>query len=293
MDKQVDKQTILATIKEWFWLNVGTLLVALGVYFFKAPNKFSTGGVSGIAIILTQIPGMPLNQSTIVMIFNVVLLVIGALFLGKGCTFRTIYCSLVYAGENMLFEYLVPLDGPLTNQPLMELCYAMILTGAGSAIIFNYQGSSGGTDIIALILRKYSKINVGRALLMTDFVVAVSSFFVSRNISIGLFSLLGLFAKSFLVDAVIESISSSKYITIISSNPQEIEDYIIHHMKRSYTTYEATGGFTGEKRQVIITVCKTIEAARLKSKVKQYDPYAFTIISPANEILGKGFRCSV
>lgn len=271
----------------WLLLNAGTLLLAAGVYFFKAPNHFATGGVSGIAIILANY--LPLKQSHIVLIINALLLVVGFIFLGKGCTFKTIYCSLVYSAENLLFEYVCPLESPLTDQPLMELVYAILLTGIGSAIIFNCGASSGGTDIIALILKKFTHLNVGRALLLTDFVIASSTFFIFGT-EAGLYSLLGLFAKAFIIDGVIEDIGKNRYITVITTVPDEIGKYIIEDMKRDYTSYKATGGYTGSEKTVLITVCKRSEALKLKMKVKQIDSASFVIITDATEILGKGFR---
>lgn len=277
----------LNRVKYWILLNLGTLLLAAGVYFFKAPNHFATGGVSGIAIILENY--VPLKQSHIVLIINALLLVVGFIFLGKGCTIKTIYCSLVYSGENLLFEYVCPLDGPLTDQPILELVYAILLTGIGSAVIFNCEASSGGTDIIALILKKFTKMNVGRALLLTDFIIASSTFFIFGT-EAGLYSILGLFAKAFIIDGVIEDIGKSRYITIITTIPDIIGKYIIENMKRDYTSYKATGGYTGNEKTVLITVCKRSEALKLKHKVKELDSASFVIITDATEILGKGFR---
>lgn len=302
--KPLDKKTVLQTVIYWALLNAGTLLIAAGVYFFKVPNNFATGGVSGISIIFSRLfskyaPNI-ITQANLNMLINVILLIFGFIFLGKGCTFKTAYCSIVYSLENMLFEILLPFpkDGngqliPLTNQPLMELTYAMLLTGIGSAIIFNCRASSGGTDIIALILKKYTKLDTGKALLLTDFAIAFSTFFVTGSVQAGLFSILGLFAKAFIIDGVIENIGKSKYITIITSLPEEIGKFITEEMKRDYTCYKATGGYTGNEKTIIITVCKRGEAMRLKAKVKQLDPSAFTIITDANEILGKGFRGSL
>jgi uncharacterized membrane-anchored protein YitT (DUF2179 family) len=217
------------------------------------------------------------------------LLIIGLIFLGKGCTIQTIYCSLAYSGENLLFKYVCPLDGPLTSQPFMELVYAILLTGIGSAILFNCHASSGGTDIVALILKKFTALDVGKALLLTDFLIATSTFFIF-GIEAGLYSTLGLFAKAFLIDGVIENIGKSKYLTIITSSPEKIGDYIINVMNRDYTSYIGEGGYTKNPKTVLITVCKRGEALKLKDKVKEFDPQSFVIISDAAEILGKGFR---
>lgn len=301
------KKKILGTVRYWLLLNLGTLLVAAGVYFFKVPNNFATGGVSGISIILADICASyaPENlqsiftQANFTLVINVLLLLLGFAFLGRDCSLKTVYCSLVYSGENLLFEKLLPFPKdesgatiPLTGEPLMELVYAMLLTGIGAAILFNCRASSGGTDIIALILKKRTKLDTGKALLVTDFLIAFSNFFVS-GIEPGLFSMLGLFAKAFIIDGVIESVGKSKYITIITTKSEEIGKYIIEVMHRDYTSYKATGGYTGNDKTVMITMCKRGEALRLKTKVKEIDAGAFTIITDANEILGKGFRGSL
>lgn len=284
------KGSLIKRILLFLLMNVGTLLLAAGVYLFKAPNNFATGGVSGISIILNKyIP--VLTQAEIMLIINVLLLIFGFIFLGKGCTLKTVYCSLVYSLEIYIMEF-IPLELPLTGEIFLEFCYAMLLTGVGSAIIFNCGASSGGTDIVALIVKKYTKINVGVALLITDFLIASSTFFVFNDVKTGLFSLLGLFAKAFLIDSVIENIGKSKYMTIITPHPELIEEFILEHMHRGYTAYKARGGFTGEERTVIITVCKRGEAFRLKMRIHETSPESFVIITDANEILGKGFRSS-
>lgn len=298
-EKPKEKKSVRKHIQYWVLLNIGTLCVAAGVRFFKAPNHFATGGVSGISILLS--PALSkfspiFTQSNIAMAINILLLIVGFIFLGKNVIFKTLYCSLVYSAENMLFEYLCPSDkfpfipesGTLTTQPFMELVYAMLLTGIGSAIIFNCKASSGGTDIIALILKKHTRLDTGKALLITDFAIACCAF--TFGTQAGLYSLLGLFAKAFIIDGVIENIGKTKYITIITSAPELISDYILNVMKRDYTQYKAAGGYTGNEKTVMITVCKRFEALRLKTKVKEVDKTAFVIITDANEILGKGFR---
>ena len=282
-----DKKKIFEQVKYWTLLNAGALALAAGVYFFKSPNHFATGGVSGLSIILQ--PYIPLTQSQILMIINALMLVLGFIFLGRGCTFKTIYCSVVYSLENYLFELLVPLAGPLTNQTFLELVFAILLTGVGSAIMFNCGASSGGTDIVALILKKYTRLHVGRALLITDALIAASTFFIF-DVEAGLFSMLGLFAKAFVIDGVIEDIGKRKYVTVITNEVEKIGGYIIDTMHRDYTTYTATGGYTGNEKHVLIVVCNRPEAVRLRAKAKQLDPASFIIVSDATEILGKGFR---
>lgn len=295
---QKNKRTAL----RWIMMNIGILMMSASVYFFQTPYNFTLGGIAGIAIILSQ---YLLTQGTWMVIINVALLVLGLIILGKECTLRTIYCSLVYTGIIWLCERFdliglctgipTPAGGsphPLTNQPFMELCYAVLLFGIGGALIFNCGASSGGTDIIALILKKFTKLNVGMALMAVDMIVVAVSFFAFRDIQTLLYSALGLFAKSFLLDGVIESIGKTKYITIITDNTGDIADYIIKVINHSFTVYDATGGYTGKPKKVMVTVCKRSEALRLKTKITQIDPTAFIIITDANEILGKGFGAS-
>ena len=296
--KFLERKTFKQKAVYYIFLNIGILLMAIGIYFFKVPNGFATGGVSGISIILANIfPGV--TQGTYMMIINILLLIVGLFVLGKECGALTIFCSLMLSLENKLFELLVPIDAPLTTEPIMELVYAVLLTGIGSAIIFKCKASSGGTDIAALILKKYTNMNVGTALLCTDFLIAAATFFqfdesgVSLAPETALFSLLGLFAKVFVVDDIIDSINLCKSFTIITTVPEPINEYIIKEIKHSATSYPAEGIYTGEKRTVIITVCRRSEAIKLRHFAESVDPHAFIIITKTSEIMGKGFRDNI
>ena len=282
------KSKVMKSLRYWSFLNFGILLMAVGIYFFKATNNFATGGVSGISVILTKlIPS--LTQAEYMLVINVLLLVVGCIVLGKGCGLLTVYSSIMMSIENWLFEYFIPLEAPLTTYPLLELVYAVLLTGIGSAIVFKCNSSTGGTDIVALILKKYTSLNVGQALLLSDFLIASSTFFV-YDVKTGLFSLLGLFAKVFVVDDILDSINMCKSFTIITTKPDEVDDFIIKELHHGATSYRATGVYTGEGKTVIITVCRRSEALKLRRKVKEIDPHSFIIITKTSEIMGKGFR---
>ena len=290
--------SFLDKAKYWLFLNAGILLMAIGIYFFKAPNGFATGGVSGVAIILANM--LPFTtQATYMMVINVLLLIVGVIFLGKECGILTVYCSLMLSFENWIFELLVPLSAPLTSYPLLELVYAVLLTGIGSAMIFKCKASSGGTDIVALLLKKHTHMNVGTALLCTDFIIAATTFIrfndggISLATQTGLFSLLGLFAKVFVVDDIIDSINLCKSFTIITTKQSEINEYIMKEMHHGATLIQATGAYTGDGRAVIMTVCRRSEAIRLRKAVNEIDSHAFMIITKTSEIMGKGFRDNV
>ncbi len=296
--KILERKTLSQKIGYYAFLNLGILLMAVGIYFFKAPNNFATGGVSGISIILANMFPV-IGQAEYMLIVNILLLIVGIFVLGKECGALTIYCSLMMSLENLFFETFIPLSGPLTNQPILELIYAVLLTGIGSAIIFKCKASSGGTDIVALILKKYTSMNVGTALLYTDFLIAAATFmdFTGDGIAFapvtGLFSLLGLFAKVYVVDDIIDSINLCKSFTIITSNPEPINEFIHKTIKHGATAYPAEGTYTGEKKTVIMTVCRRSEAIKIRNFAQQVDPHSFIIITKTSEIMGKGFRDNV
>ncbi len=273
--------------KNFLMMNLGCILLAAGIYFFKIPNGFATGGVSGIGTILAQVT--PISPSVWIWILNALLLVCGFLFLGQKNGFKTVYCSMFYSALMYILEKTVPISGPLTDQPMLELTYAIILTSVGSAIIFNCGSSSGGTDIAALILKKYTSINVGKALLIVDFLVAASSFLVF-DVRAGLFSMLGLFLKAFIVDSVIENLNVCKYFVVITSKREEISDYIIKNLHHGATSGVVVGEYTKDEKAMIHTVCKRLEAIYLRNKIREIDPHAFIIITTSSEIIGRGFR---
>lgn len=280
----------LKTLLSYLIMTGGVVIMTIGVYFFKIPNGFVTGGVSGIGTVLGKVAPI-LSTATWITIINVGLLVIGFIFVGKETGVRTAYCSLMFSGMTMVLEKIeefAPIAKPLTNQPFLELVYAIMLTAAGSAIMFSQSASSGGTDIIALILKKYTRTNVGRALLYTDFLVAASSF-LSFGIGAGLYSMLGLFAKAFLVDGIIDNINSCKYFVVITDKPDEVSKFVISELNHSVTKHTVVGGFTGTEKYMIHTVCHRIDAIRLRKKVKEIDPNAFTVITTTSEIVGRGF----
>ena len=196
---------------------------------------------------------------------------------------------MMFSGLTVVFEKVFPLSAPLTDQPLLELIYAMALTSAGSAIIFNCSASSGGTDIIALVLKKYSSLDVGKSLLLTDFLIASCSFFLF-GAKAGLFSLLGLFSKAFLVDLIIDNVNSFKYFVVITDKREEISEFIMTKLHHGATVTEAVGTYTNNKKAMIHTVCKRLEAIRLRKEIKEIDPHAFIVITTTSEIIGRGFR---
>lgn len=275
-------------IREFLLLTAGTLMVSVGVYFFKFPNNFSTGGVSGISVILGAL--LPhVSTGTLVLGINVALLLVGFIVFGRSFGIKTVYCSLLMSLSIYALERVIPLQAPLTTQPMLELVFSVMLPAVGSAILFNLQGSTGGTDVVAMIFRKYTNIDIGKALFCTDFVIATLAGVVF-GIETGLFSLLGLLAKALVVDSVIENINLSKYFTIVTQHPDAVLAYINQELNRSATVLDGEGAYTHNGCKVILTVLSRGQAVKLRTFLHHTDPHAFIVISNTSEIIGKGFR---
>lgn len=284
-----NQNIFITKLKDYFMITAGVLLVVVGVYFFKFPNNFSTGGVTGLAIILSSLIGKSISSGTLVLIINIILLIVGYIFLGKNFGNRTAYGSLLMSVSLRLLEIICPMEGPLTDEPMLELAFAVILPAVGSAILFNISASTGGTDVIAMLLKKYTNIDIGRSLFLTDILLTVATFLVF-DIKTGFLSILGLLLKSTLVDSVIENLNLNKYFTIITQNPKPICDYILINVHRSATVFDAKGAFTDNDKKIILTVMNRSQAVQLRKFIKQNDPEAFILITNTSEIIGRGFR---
>ena len=275
-------------VKEYLLLTLSTALLSVGVYFFKFPNHFTTGGVRGISILLGEVLTFA-TPATMNMIINYALLLVVLIVLGKGFTLRTVYCSVLYALIIWVLEKVYPMSKPFTDQPLLELFFAILLPAIGSAIMFNMDASSGGTDVVAMIVKKYTSMNIGTALMVSDAVIALCSVFVF-GIKTCLFSVLGLMMKAFLIDSVIESINLCKFFTIVTTKPHEVCEYIIKTMNHSATVVDGEGAYTGQARKLVLVACRRTEAVLLRRAVRAMDEHAFMFISNTSEIIGKGFR---
>ena len=172
---------------------------------------------------------------------------------------------------------------------MLELMFAIALPSLGSAILFNVGSSSGGTDVIAMILKKYTSFDIGRALLISDFFITLAGCFVF-DIETGLYSFLGLAVRSFMIDGFLESLNLSKYFNVICSEPEPICDFIEQQLHRGATIVHAKGAFTGQDKYIILTALNRVEAVKLRNFIKENAPDAFLLISNTSEIIGKGFH---
>ena len=280
-------QKTLAVAREYLLLTLGTFLVAAGVYFFKFPNSFNTGGVTGLAVILNAVfPAV--SSSMFASTINIAFLVLGFMVLDRSFGVRTVYCSVLFSAMLSGMECLWPLAGPLTDEKMLELFFAVIFPSLGSAILFNMQSSTGGTDILAMLLKRFSNMDIGRALLYVDVLIAASTLYFV-NIEAGLYSVLGLVLKSVVVDSVIESLNRRKSFIAVTSRPEEVCDFITHTLNRSATYWEGSGAYSHETKWVVLTALSRSQAVALRLYLKSTDPHAFILVTNSSEIFGKGF----
>ena len=274
-------------LKHFSLLTASTLIMAVGTYFFKFTNNFTFGGITGLAVLVAD--KTSISASDFSFIVNMLLLVLGFVVLGKKFAAKTAYCSILLSVALSTLERVCPMDHPLTDQTMLELCFAIALPALGSAILFNIGSSSGGTDIIAMILKKYSSFDIGKALLVTDIMITVAGCFVF-DIKTGLYSFLGLTIRSFMIDNFIEGFNLSKYFNVVCDEPEPICNFLVHELKRSATIVHAQGAFSGKDKYIVFTVLSRPQTVRLRNFIKENQPSAFMLISNTSEIIGKGFH---
>lgn len=273
--------------KSFFIIFIGALLVAVGTYFFLAPNHIAAGGISGAAIIINSIfPILPIGA--LMMAMEVILFITGILIIGPVFGGKTIFCSFSVSGIILLLEKVFPNVRPLSNDMLVQLIFGVLICGVGMAIVFDQDASTGGTDIIAKIINKYFKISIGKCVLIADIIITVAASIVF-GIDKGMYAILGVILNATLIDTVIRNLNTYKQVAIISNSGEEIKDYIVDILDRSATIYYAKGAYNNNEREVITTVVNRKQFLKLKDYIKDIDERAFITVNEVNEVLGEGF----
>ncbi len=274
-------------VKEYALLTLASVLIIISTWLFKYPNNFTFGGITGLSIVLSRIFEVP--ASTLNLVMNAVLLVIGVVVLGKGFAGKTFYVTILSTVGLSALDKIYPITTPLTDEPVIELLFAVAIPAVASAILFNMDASSGGTDIVAMLLKKYTTMEIGTAIFAVDIIITLSAF-VAFDFATGLYSVTGLMAKTLIMDGAIENMNLCKYFTIITTNPKPICDFIHHELHRSATIYKAEGAYSHTEKNIVLVVLKRSQAVRLRRFIKDVEPTAFMMITNSSEIIGKGFR---
>ena len=280
------KNLIPKRVMEYIIITFAVVLMDVGIYVFKFPNNFSFGGVSGMAVVFSHF--IPMTSAQINLVINLILLVIGFVILGRDFGVKTAYVTVVSSLLLNVFEKAFPMDRALTGNIMLELCFAILLPAIAAALLFFENASGGGTDIIAMIIKKYSTMNISTALLLCDLLIVVMAFFDFDTLT-GLCSILGLMAKTLVIDKVIERMKLNKFFTIVCDYPEPICDFITEELGHTATTYHAEGAYSHTPRTVILTVVDVNQAILLQRFIKKNEPTAFSTVTKSSEIIGKGF----
>lgn len=277
----------MKTLKNYLMISLSIFIMAIGIYFFKFPNNFCFGGVTGFAVVIAE--AFPISASNFTLVINMILLVIGLIFLGREFAIKTTYASILLSLLLVVFEKSYPMSAPLSNEPMLELLFAIALPAIGSALLFNIGASSGGTDVLAMLLKKYTKVkDIGIALFLTDLVMIIVACFVF-DIKTALFSFVGLTVKSFMIDDIIDSINLCKSLTIICDDATQLCDYITHDLHKGATVSAATGAYSNKQKYIVFTTVSKRQALELRNYIHKNNLNAFISVSSTSEVFGKGF----
>ena len=274
----------LAALFDFLMITFGTAIVAIAVYFFMMPSNVSVGSMTGVAIVLSHF--VPLPVSAITMAFNVVLLILGFVFIGKEFGGKTIYTSMLLPALLGLLERLFPHVESIMQDPFQDtLCY-IFLVSVGLAILFNRNASSGGLDIVAKFLNKYMRMEMGYAMSLVGMVAALSSALVAEP-KLVILAVLGTYLNGLVVDKFIFGSTLKKRVCIISAKSEEIRNFLLNELHSGASIYENIGAFNMEPRREIITIVDKGEYLKLMTFVEKIDPNAFVTIYDVTKIIYK------
>ena len=273
-----------AMVKEYSIVTIGTLIVASGVFFFMLPSNVVAGSLTGLVMVLTNF--IPIKISVLTFILNAFLLVIGFIFIGKEFGGKTVYSSILLPIFLGIFEFAFPNNQSLTNDVLLDtICYLLIVS-VGIALLFRVNASSGGLDIVAKILNKYAHIELGKAMSIAGMVTAFSSILVYDKKTL-VMSILATYANGIILDNFIDGYNRRKRVCILSSNYEQIQEFITNELKRGVTLYQAIGGYKKEEKTEIVTILTRSEYGALLNYLHSIDKSAFVTVSTVNEVIGE------
>ncbi|KLO23113.1 hypothetical protein X275_04000 [Marinitoga sp. 1197] len=277
-------------------ITIGTILTALGIVLFLDPFSIVAGGVSGLAIVLKNLLGWWLGLQMLV--YNVVLFALGFWLLGVGFGFKSIYAALLLSFLIDYFEQVLHLDSMMKSlllnsqikiDPLLiSSIYGGVLAGIGIGLVVWRNASTGGTDIIAMIINKYMHISTGKGLLIVDTIVTMSAFLI--NPLVPMYGIIAIFVTSKMIDTVVEGFESTRTVLVISEKYDKIKEKIFERLDRGVTILEGKGGYTQRERKVLMIVLTRREIGELRRIIKDIDDKAFISIVPNSETLGYGFK---
>ncbi len=276
---------VLLEVRDYAQLTIGALIIAAGLNAFLAPNRVVSGGVTGIAMIANILFGLP--TGIVLLCLNIPLLLVGMYYAG-GWRFgiRTVYATVVMA---LAIDLLAPFVPQVTQDPLLYTIFGGLVDGLGMGLVFRARGTTGGTDIIAKLVNRFTGMQLGQVILWANTAVLLAAAgFV--GLQPALYALIVSFVGSRVVDAVQEGAVYARTAMIVSRKPNAIRQGVLEELQRGLTVLEGRGGYTEADQEVLYVVVAKSEIAALKRVVRLADPQAFVVITEAHEVLGYGFQ---
>ena len=269
------------TIREFAIISVGTAIVAAAVFFFMLPSHVSVGSGAALAMVLSNF--IPLSVSTITLIMNVGLLIIGFILIGPEFGAKTVYCSILMPVIMGVFEKIFPNFQSITQDPLLDVICYILVVGIGLAILFSRNASSGGLDIVAKIMNKYLKMDLGQAMSASGIVVALSSALCYDSKTVVL-SLLGTYFGGLVVDHFIFGINIKRRVCVISNQLEPIVNYVLHELHSGATLNEIIGAYDRTPQMEMVTIVDKNEYKKLMDYVRDIDPKAFVTVYSVSDM---------
>ena len=268
-------------IKEFLLITVGTGIVATAVFFFMLPSKVAVGSASALALVLSNL--IPLPVSAITFILNAGLLIIGFLLIGPEFGVKTVYTSLLMPVYLRIFELVFPNFQSITGEPMLDVICYILVVGIGLSMLFSSNASSGGLDIVAKLMNKFLRMDLGTAMSLSGMLVAMSSALVYDSKTVVL-SVLGTYFGGIVLDYFIFGIDIKRKVCILSPKYEEITQFILHELHSGASHYDLYGAYDGSVRREIVTIVDKQEYRKLMDYVHKADPKAFVTVYSVNEI---------
>ena len=274
------------TVREYLFSTLGVLLTAVGLVSFLIPYNIAAGGVSGIAIILTQFVALPVGL--LMYLLNGILFIVSFLVIGKEFGLRSIYCTFLLNFFIDLFDRGIPIPKYTGDDLILSVLLGVIISALGMAITFSQNSSTGGTDIIARILNKYAGTSIGLSLLLIDLVIGVFAG-VAFNSRIGMYSVLSVILNGLTIDYIIRVLDNTLTILVISDKGSVISDFIMKTLERGVTRLKGEGGWTKNEKNVLYIALKRKEMTDTIRHIREIDEKAFIVVQEATHVIGEGF----
>lgn len=272
---------IKRTIKEYAIITFGAVLAAAAIYFFMLPSHIAVGSGSALAMVLSNF--IPLPVSMISLSLNIIFLIMGFVFVGPEFGAKTVYTTVLVPLSIGAFELIFPDFQSLTADPLLDMICYIIIVGMAMAILFSFNASSGGLDIVAKIMNKHLKMELGNAISLSGIVVALTTVFCYDTKTVVL-SVLGTYFSGMVVDKFIFGLNIKRRVCIISSNIDDIVNFLLYELHSGATLYDSIGAYDNTVRKEIVTIVDKQEYRRLMDYVRKTDPKAFVTVYSVNEL---------